>query len=173
MSCVFQSLESGLVEHLKELDASRPPTSSTKFMKVWLSEVDAVKRLWGMGINASPDCCAFGDVTQLQNGHAWCYRHDQYCVVVRAECIIGGFSDIRDNLGLLGFSWTHWDSLGPTWTHLDSLGLGLVSLSSHKGKWKTSRGEMEKGKGEHPDLTPNSTRQPDGAHAHTPRLARH
>ena len=60
----------------------------------------------------------------------------------------------------LGFTWTHLDSLGLTWTHLDSPGLTWTRFGL-------------KGKEERKDLSPNSTRQPDRAHALTPRTARH
>jgi hypothetical protein len=60
----------------------------------------------------------------------------------------------------MGFTWTHLDSLGLTWTHLDSPGLTWTRFGL-------------KGKGERKDLSPNSTRQPDRAHALTPRTARH
>ena len=91
-----------------------------------------------------------------------------------------------DSLGLtwthldsLGLTWTHLDSLGFTWTHLDSLGLTshLDSFWSHcnptKEKGKPPTAKREKGKGRHPHLSPNSTRQADRAHARTPRTARH
>jgi len=108
MSCLFDSLEGSLKEH-----ASTPGHNGrrtwTKFKTVWMSEVDAQKRQWGMEVNDDPDCCAFGDVTGLKKGRAHCYRHDQECVVVRAASLHGGFSckdmstqsSLKDTTGLL------------------------------------------------------------------------
>ena len=87
-----------------ELQAAGYPQS---FEPLFTCEIDKNKREWGMDMINRGSCCCFGNICEMDQKEAWCYKHEKKCVIPRVEGAVAGtsckdFAKCNNNRGKQG-----------------------------------------------------------------------